>query len=94
MRLGTVSVQTAWIFLVGVYGLSELFLASQEFCGGLTACLFLVVFRLAVKISGGFATTFAKIRLGVYQLRFGGLSISLSIDYEQKLPKLSLLYIG
>jgi len=40
------------------------------------ACLFLVVFRLAVKIFGGFTAT-AKIRLGGYRLRLGG-SISVS----------------
>ena len=39
------------------------FAASREFCGGLTACLFFVVFRLAVKIFGGFAATSAKIGL-------------------------------
>jgi len=41
---------------------------SREFRGGLTACLFLVVFRLAVKIFGGFTATSAKIRLGGYRL--------------------------
>jgi len=40
------------------YGLNELFVASQEFFSGLTACLFLVVFWLAVKISGGFMALF------------------------------------
>jgi len=44
----------------------SLFAASRKFCGGLTACLFLVVFRLAVNIFGGFAATSAKIGLGGY----------------------------
>jgi len=52
------------------------FAASREFCGGLTACLFFVVFRLAVKIFGGFAAISAKIRLGGYRLRHGGLPVS------------------
>jgi len=44
MRLGAVSVQTAWIVW---YGSNELF-AAREFCGGLTACVLLVVLRLAL----------------------------------------------
>ena len=52
------------------------FAASREFCDGLTACLFFVVFRLAVKICGGFAATSAKILLGGYRLRHGGLPVS------------------
>ena len=51
--------------LVGVYGLNELFTASQQFCGGLTACVFFVVFWLAIKISGGFTATSAKLGLAV-----------------------------
>jgi len=41
-----------------------LFVASREFCGGLTACFFLV-FRLTVKIFRGFTATSAKIWLGI-----------------------------
>jgi len=44
----------------------SLFMASREFCGGLMACLFLVVFRLAVKIFGNVMAISAKIRLGGY----------------------------
>ena len=47
-----------------------LFVASREFCGGLTACFFLV-FRLTVKIFRGFTATSAKIWLGIWQLRLG-----------------------
>ena len=47
------------------------FAASREFCGDLTACLFLVVFWLAVKIFGSFTATFAEIRLGGYRLWLG-----------------------
>ena len=54
--------------------MNELFAASREFCGCLTACLFLVVFRLAVKIFGGFTATSAKIRFGGYRLRLGAAS--------------------
>jgi len=57
-----------------LYGMNELFAASREFSGCLTACLFLVVFRLAVKIFGGFTATSAKIRLGGYRLRLGATS--------------------
>jgi len=71
MPLGAVSVQTAWMFLVEVYGLNELLAASLEFCGGLTACVFLVAFRLAVKIFGGFTPYFCHFRLGGYRLRLG-----------------------
>jgi len=46
----------------------SLFMASREFCGGLMACLFLVVFRLAVKIFGNVMAISAKIRLGGYWL--------------------------
>ena len=46
----------------GVYGPNELFTDSREFCSGLTACVFLVVFRLAVKFP-------AALRLGL--LKFG-----------------------
>jgi len=51
--------------LVGVYGLNELFTASQQFCGGLTACVFFVVFWLAIKISGSFTAISAKLGLAV-----------------------------
>ena len=33
------------------------------------ACLFLVIFRLAVNIFGGFSAIYAKIRLGGYRLQ-------------------------
>ena len=49
------------------------FVASREFCGDLVACLFLVVFWLAVKIFSSFTATFAEIRLGGYRLLLGGL---------------------
>jgi len=56
----------------------SLFAASREFCGRLTACLFVVVFRLAVKIFGGFTATSAKIRLG----GSGGLHELNSTDFQ------------
>jgi len=56
----------------------SLLASSREFRGGLTACLFLVVFRLAVKMFGGF--TSAKIRLGGYRQRLGGLSVYTNIS--------------
>ena len=51
----------------------NLFAADREFCGGLSACLFVLVLRLAVKIFGGFTATSAKIQLGGYGLRLVGL---------------------
>ena len=42
---------------------------AEQFCGSLMACLFLKVFRLAIKFFGGFVATSAKIR--GYLLRLG-----------------------
>jgi len=54
MRHGAVSVQTARILLVW----TELFAASRELCGGLTACVFIVFFSAGLKkISGVFTVT-------------------------------------
>ena len=56
------------------YRLNELFAASRESCGGLTACIFLVVFRLAVKISSSFTATSATIQLAGYRLQLVGVN--------------------
>jgi len=57
------------------YGWNELFAASQEFCGGLVACLFLVAFWLAVKILHGFMAISAKIWFANCLLWLGGLTV-------------------
>jgi len=59
------SAKTVWVIRKKLYGLNKLFVASREFC------LFLVVFRLAVKFFSGFTATSAKIRLGGHRIRLG-----------------------
>ena len=57
------------------------------------SCVFLVVFRLAVKFLGGFTATSAKIRLGGrgYRLRLGGSSfIGLNLTVVADGPKVSV----
>jgi len=72
MRLGAVSVQSAWIFC---YGLSELFAASREFCGGLTVLPLprgLLASRKNFRRLYGYFYQNSAWHLA-YQLRLGGL---------------------